>query len=354
MKEVYSPFKAAHHAEKIQQLKQGNLILPTQVQIDPTNRCNHACVYCFYRCAKDKRLNAKFKDSDHMDTNTLLNLMDEFVSLKIPAIQFTGGGEPLMHRDFHAILKKTVESKLQWSLVSNGSLLNFDYSNLYKTASWIRLSIDAASRGIYSLSQGVKEKDFDIVIENIKWLVQSCPKTRIGLSFVVNPINYKEIVDFTRLAKKLGASNVRFSVSYTPQGIEIFKERWDSILELAREAKKLQTDDFTVFDLITDHLMNLDMATKGYSTCGYQHFTSVIGADYIIYPCCTLKYTPIGNFGSLKDNTFEEIWFGEKRKKWLTSNHVSKVCDKHPCWMDKKNEFIGYLLANDPPDVNYI
>jgi radical SAM protein with 4Fe4S-binding SPASM domain len=109
-----------------------------------------------------------------------------------------------------------------------------------------------------------------------------------------------------------------------------------------------------VFDLADDHLCNLDMRDKGYDFCGYQHFTGVIGADGHVYPCCTLKYNAATTFGDIKLQSFKDIWMGEKRKKWLKIDHLKLVCDKQPCWMDKKNLMISYLIKNNPPHVNYI
>ena len=99
----------------------------------------------------------------------------------------------------------------------------------------------------------------------------------------------------------------------------------------------------------------MDFRQKGYTFCGYQHFTGVVGADLEVYPCCTLKYNAAGtSFGSLKEQSFKDIWYGPKRKAWLKRDHLKEVCDKNPCWMDKKNEFISYLIHPNPPHVNYI
>ena len=116
----------------------------------------------------------------------------------------------------------------------------------------------------------------------------------------------------------------------------------------------IRTKHFKVFNLVVAHLENLDLRQKGYTVCGYQHFTAVLGADQEVYPCCTLKYNSRTGFGNLKDKTFKEIWGGEKRKKWLSMDHLGLVCDKNPCWMDSKNRFISYLIQENPPHVNYI
>ena len=354
MKQLYSPYKAAHHLERIQALREGSLIFPTQVQVDLTNGCNHQCPYCFYRCARNEELNAKFDLADTIPTERMLSLIDELVEAKVPAIQYTGGGEPLTHPDFYKILTHTIRKELEWSLVTNGALLQKCFVDFYKTATWIRISVDAATPSTYARSQGCPAEEFEKVCANIQALVKNCPQTEIGLSFVVNPINYKEIVAFKKLAEDLGVQNIRYSVSYTPRGIEIFKEHWEEVLSLSREVRTSGNGKLQVFDMIESHLEDLDMKRKGYSDCGYQHFTAVVGANLELYPCCTLKYSSCVSLGNLKEASFKDVWFGKARTDWLGSSYMKRVCNNKPCWMDKKNEFISYLLSNNPPHINYI
>ena len=94
---IYSPFKVVHNMDRIEDLKNGINIMPTQVQIDLTNSCNHRCAYCFYRCARNEYLNALFNDQDRIPYEIMVSLIDELRKLGIGAIQYTGGGEPFKY-----------------------------------------------------------------------------------------------------------------------------------------------------------------------------------------------------------------------------------------------------------------
>lgn len=354
---MYSPFKAAHHREHIECLKEGKLVLPTQIQVDLTNKCNHNCPYCFYRCAKNDKLNALFNERDFVPTERVMHLLDELSSIKWgvkTSLQYTGGGEPAVHPDFCSIINETVRRGIGFALVSNGAELPVNIVPQLACADWVRISVDAATKSTYAKSQGAKEDDFDYVIDLLGKLRNASDSLVLGASFIVNPMNYKEVVDFTRMMKGLGLSNVRLSVAYTPRGIGLYKDIWHEIEDLARESKKFEDKNFKVFDLIVPHLENLDLRQKGYTFCGYQHFTAVIGADGEVYPCCTLKYNSATKFGNINKESFKDIWFGDVRKEWLLSDHLHNVCDKAPCWMDRKNAFISYLCRDNPPHVNYI
>lgn len=352
---IYSNLKAIHHRDRIEELRQGRLIMPTQVQIDLTNLCNHRCPYCFYRCARTETLNALFNEDDVFEYARFCALIKEFSKLGIGAVQYTGGGEPFMHLKIYEILEMTVASGIEFSIVTNGGLLDEKRIDLLKHASWIRFSLDAATSATHMKSQKPKHPEFFQILSKIKHIAKSCPDVIIGISFVANPINYKELLSAAEWAKSLGAHNIRLSVAYTPRGADLYRGIWPSIEEQARQAKKKFEDkNFKVFNLIASHLENLDLKQKGYSFCGYQHFTAVLGADMELYPCCTLKYNPLGKLGNLKDKTFFELWTGGARAGWLKRDHLKLVCDKNPCWMDGKNQFLSYLVEPDPPHINFI
>jgi len=347
MSNVYSPYKAAHHVERVLALRKGELIYPTQIQIDLTNQCNHHCTYCFSKFT----INNGFGKYS-IETKDVLSLLDDAVVLGIPAFHYTGGGEPFEHKDIYPILEKTIKNGLDYGMVTNATLIDMKRSAILKKMAWIRISVDASTASMYQQLRGVDE--FYKVIEIIQGFNEYYPKTELGVSFVVNPINYSQIFSFAELSKDLGVDNVRYSIAWFPQGKKHYSKMMKTINELISEAKKLEARDFRVFDLTRGRLENLDLTNKDYRTCGYQHFTTVIGADSQVYPCCTLKYVPEASFGSLKEDRFHHIWMGERRKNWVKRNHLKEVCSKTICWMEEKNKFIGYLIENNPEHVNFI
>ena len=352
---IYSFYKASHHLDRIKKLRKHQLIIPTQVQLDVTNECNQHCPYCIYRMNKNTGLNPNFNAHNYIPFKRMVNLLNELREMGVPAIQYTGGGEPMYHPNFIEILKETIDRDFDWSLVTNGVTDELDELIKYlKEATWIRVSVDASCAETYKKTHGTSVSDFDKVLNFIRTLVQETSQTTVGVSFLASPLNYKELIDTVKLFKDLGCANIRLSVIYTSRGIELYKKNWGEIVESAQKAKKLETDSFKVFDAIYSHLQNLDTSKRDYKFCGYQYFTAVIGADQEVYPCCTLKYDKATSFGNLKANTFKGVWFGKKHQAWLNSNYLQAVCDKHPCWMDSKNEFIGYLIKENPPHVNYI
>ena len=355
MSYIYSSYKAAHHQDRIKKLRKGELIVPTQAQIDITNECNHHCPNCICKFYKKIGLNSTFDNHEYIPIQRIVTILDELKEVGVLAIEYTGGGEPQYHKDFSTILKETIDRGFEWSLVTNGAVSNLSRDLKYfKKAKWIRISVDASCPKTHASMHGTSLDDFDKVVKFVKTLVDKCPGIEIGISFLVSPLNYKEIVDVTKMFKDIGCLNIRFVVIYNPQGMKLYDGIWEKIVELMGEAKKLETNVFKIFDLI--HLTSQDMITykRNYSFCGYQQFTTTIGADQNVYPCCTLRYNKNTSLGDLSKQNFKDIWFGEKRRKWLKSNYLERLCNNHSCLMDRKNEFIEYLVQENPPHVNYI
>ena len=85
--------------------------------------------------------------------------------------------------------------------------------------------------------------------------------------------------------------------------------------------------------------------------CGYQFFTWAIGYDGLVYPCCIMKYHRGYSLGDLRTQSLQEIIHSDQRKEFIESFDV-KNCK--PCWLRDKNQFIEYLIAENPQHVNYV
>ena len=72
------------------------------------------------------------------------------------AITFTGGGEPMIHKNFGEILEYTKSLGYDCGLITNGSVITEKNAHfLIKNLKWIRFSISGGDKESYQAVQGL-------------------------------------------------------------------------------------------------------------------------------------------------------------------------------------------------------
>lgn len=265
----------------------------------------------------------------------------------------TGGGEVLMHPRHYDFFQETFDRNIELALVSNGMALKEKTCDLLGDASWVRISVDCATEKTYSSMRKVSEKIFSRTIRNIMDLVKYKRSVVLGVGFVVNKDNYKEIFEAAKMFKDIGVDNFRISAAFTPDGYSYFDNIFDESAYLAKMAQELSDENFTVFNLFNDRMKDMFDGVQDYGFCPTKDLLAYIGADYNVYTCCTLAYNKKGKIGSIKDQSFKELWLGEEKRNMFASHDPNKRC-KNPCLYKAKNEFINYCIKDKPKHINFI
>ncbi|MAG39178.1 hypothetical protein CMO90_03765, partial [Candidatus Woesearchaeota archaeon] len=315
-----------------------------QVQIDLTNVCNHDCIYCVYRYEEAEDVD--FDTKQFIKTPKVIELLEDIKSLGVKAVVLQGGGEPFVHLGIVDVIRKVDELGLEYGVITNGTAIKEKHIPILKNAKWIRFSVDAATDETYEQVQRTKNNIPKKTIKNIK---EQNNKTVVGLSFLSKPENFHEVYEFAIMAKKLGVDNIRYSIVQTLKGNDIMKPFYKKYFKLLKKSKSLETNNFRIFGLKerSDALKN----KKNYDICYYQHFTTSIAANGKVYPCCWTKNIAKFSLGNINERSFKEIWLGKNREEKLRNQDL-KECP--PCWFDKTNELLNYLMKEEPEHVNFV
>lgn len=346
--------KLMFHVGRVNDWLNGADIYPIYMEVSPSGACNHRCTYC----ALD------YMEYQHrfLDTAVLKARLTELGRLGVKSIMYAGEGEPFLHKDIAGIINHTKASGIDVAVTSNGVLFT---EKIIKAAlcsiTWIKISINAATKETYAKIHRTSEEDFDRVIKNISAAVKlredSKLSSTIGMQLILLPDNVNEAVLLARKAKEIGADYLVIK-SYSQHLKSITSRyrdfRYSDYLHLDEEFRKISDDRFKVI-FRSNAMKKLEERARHYKRCLALPFWSYIDAGGGVWGCSAYLSDSRFLFGNIYESTFEEIWKGAKRKKAMEL--VAKELDTNECRkncrMDEVNRYL-WELKHPQQHVNFI
>jgi MoaA/NifB/PqqE/SkfB family radical SAM enzyme len=311
MNNIYAADKLAHFPDRVADLRAGKPIAPVQLLLSLSDLCNHDCKWCANR--NSALLTAEtFADqfgnhnpNRRMDLRKVYEIIDDCVDLGVKAVQLTGGGEPTLHPNFAEICDDLYHSRLEFGVITNGCKLDEKSLAKLARAAWVRVSVDAANAETHAKLHNVSTRNWPILWDNVKQLVALNGPT-VGVSFIVQEANWRQIEQFVALALDAGAHNARLSPLIDERGHDYFKPFESQAVELCHSAMQLATYRFHVHDLFDERAATMQAPWQ--KRCYYQQIAPFVGADLNVYRCCNTSYSRHGFLGSIADKSFATLW----------------------------------------------
>lgn len=342
--------KLIYHPQRVSEWIQTGDCFPVYVEIGPTNRCNHHCIFC----ALDYIDHSK-KDIDPAIMN---NTLKEMVQCGVKSVMFAGEGEPLLHKNISDFIETAKKSGMDVSLSTNGVL--FGVEILKKTLpflSWVRYSLDAGTNETHRIIHRGGTTDFDKIINNIKDAVrirnENEYKVTLGVQMLIIPENLGEIIPLIKLIKDTGADNVQLKpYSQHPLSNNRFSVDHSNIDSIENEILSYNDEKFQV--IYRKMSIQRLHEQKKYQDCLGLPFYALIESDGSIIPCNLYHNKKEFTYGNLNNENFKEIWCGAQRTKILEMVRKKGVGDcREGCRLDAANRYL-YALKNPHPHVNFI
>lgn len=292
--------------------------------------------------------------NDHMPYWAMRQCVRDWQDMGVKAVELTGGGEPLVYPYVDDFLHLIAEWGADLALVTNGGALTEERAdNFGKTNwKWARVSIDAGDAKTYMATRRVSEVQWDLAWRAVDRLVarRRAPDQRVGVGYVVDAQNYDGIYEACKLAFEHGADNIRVSLAFTPQNLSRFPV--GAIGEAGKQAAQAKFDfigRLQVNDLVSERAENMDSPTQNYCFCAVKEVLCVVGGDCNVYTCCSLAFNPKGLIGSIKEQSFKDLWWSKETQEFFRGHDASKICNI-ACLYEKRNLRALELMAY-PPEV---
>lgn len=350
----YSNIKIFAHTDKIEAMRDERRTSPLYLRIKPTNICNHRCCYCSY--ADDVLgLRNSVTPNDQIPWPKMQEILSDIEEMRVQAVIFSGGGEPLVYPEIASALRKVRESGIDLAIITNGQLLNGERAEALANAKWVRVSFDSADAKTYAEMRGISAACWNQVCENIKNFSKlKSPSCELGVNFVITHDNASHAYEAARLVKSLGANHIKFAARVTKDLHKYhmpFKENAFELIHMA--ISDFVDDSFRVINKYEEDFEHDAVPIRPYSKCYIKDISAVIGADSKVYFCHDKAYVRGGAIGDLKKRCFKELWFSDEVTERFNNFDPVAEC-RHHCVYDDRNILLNTFFSLDPNHINFV
>lgn len=343
------------------------LLLPFQVDFDITLQCMYSCKHC--------NVDGGARLPDEMTTEQIIDVLDQLYEIGVCDLSITGG-EPLLRKDVHRILKHA--SGLGFNLLTlntNGLLVTDTVVRLLEEncqGLLVSVSLDGYDPRTYSILRRsrsrpdqVLEREFRRVLENLRRLAQS--KVKVGINYTVTRSTINNFLPTYDLVQSLGIKNV-LAIKFFPYGaggrylneLELPYASWaDFLADLTKKRLTKSYYEGIQVSILCPWEIYLPLVQHGYDErviqgvwdyntplkselyrrsrnlgCHAGVTSCAISPNGDVYPCGTIssKFPPLV-CGNLQKQRFIDIWQNSPVLRALRSLDVNKLEGHCPeCW----------------------
>ena len=242
----------------------------TYLRISLIERCNLKCTYCM------PEEGIPLSPRNHlMSYEEIYTIAKTFVKHGVTKIRLTGG-EPLIRKDIHVILKKLSSLGVELSITTNAVLVH-KYIDALKDSGIKSINVSLDTLNQEKFSQITRRNEFERVYQNILLLIREGFQVKIN-SVLIKDFNEDEIIDFIELTKKHSIT-IRF-IEFMPFN----GNKWD-MSKLVSYAQVIDRAHAKYSQELIQRLQDAPNDTsKNYKVMGYQGSFSVISS--VTNPFC--------------------------------------------------------------------
>lgn len=348
----YSNLKIFTHLDELKKVKEGERIAPIYVRIKPTNRCNQNCYYCHY---KNPYLELdQYNPEDKIKREKMLEIIQDFKSIDVKAVTFSGGGEPLLYPYIEETMESVLDAGIDLSIITNGSLLVGRKAELLSKAKWVRISLESGCAETYSKIRGVKKEAFEALCKNIKnFATIKNNDCELGVNFVIGPNNYKEVYQTGKLMQELGVNHIKYTALMSRDAEKVHESFKKEVIKQIYKLIEENNSTYKIINLYESDFQSNAIFGRDYDFCGIKDYVTVIAANSKLYYCHDKAYLSQGEIGDISQKSFKEVWFSDETTRKFREFNPKQICQHH-CVYDDRNELLNHYYSLDQNHINFI
>jgi radical SAM protein with 4Fe4S-binding SPASM domain len=266
-----------------------------------THHCNAHCVHCYSDSGP------RASRAGELATAEALALIDQLADAGVLILAFSGG-EPLLRKDWPALVERAVAHGLGVNIGTNGSSVTPAIARRIRAlgVKSVTVSIDSHDPATHERFRGLPGL-FDRAVRAVRLLVAE--GVRVVVGFTPTRLNWQDGPGVIALAARLGAAAVNLSeyvpagrgkldLALTPDELRRVLGDWIELRERYKNKLQVIWHDCRVGMLVPEG------EKRDYVGCGAGRLVARILPDGTVTPCVFLP-TPIGTF---RERTFRDMW----------------------------------------------
>lgn len=341
--------KIMHHVHALRAWSEGRAVYPLQVEISPTNICNHKCVFCAYDYISKKQ-------KRFLDMALLEKSIRELKELGTKSLFYSGEGEPLLHKGLAALVEKAALLGFSQALNTNGVLMDGQRrERILPVLDWIRISLNAATAEEYATVHRCSAADFERVLFNIESMAALASQKQMTVTIGVQMVYMGQATQgLHALVTRLRNCGVHyFSLKCFNQHPNIPLRQFDVPDEELSSLQELATPEFHVA-LRTN--IEKHSVKRQYTRCHGMNFYAEIISNGDVYSCGPHLGNALFCYGNIAQRSFKELWSADNRAAMQTRvdslGNLDTLCMPY-CRLHEINNFL-WSLKHAPSHINFI
>lgn len=309
---------------------------PRFISIWISEICNLSCTYCF------------FSETNHdperkfLETNSILKWLKEMKEFGAEALEFSGGGEPTVHKDFAHIFQESSEMGYELGLITH-ACNPMPLELLATKAKYVRCGLDAATQETHAKIKQ-KEGKFQKALENINALIElrdkySTGAFTVGIKVVLNSINYHELLDMIELARRLKANYIQIKYEHSS----------DHTLTESQLKDAQENIDYHSSIPHFTKVMGNTTHQKATTKCFMSPIHTVVSSRGEILQCCFMWDRAIGTIFK----PIREVWGSEQHRKVMAETTVQE-CSNVDCRWNFYNSKMKEIIEDPLAQASFI
>jgi len=322
-------------------LRRGLMCRPRFAVIYPTYVCNHACVGCDY---------TEYNQQEKPAMLSRLQLdcvLEQVVELGVRAVEFCGGGEPLLHPDIDNAIGRLRRTGIGVGLLTNGTAISRSRArHLARSCSYIRVSIEAGSEPTFLQVKRPKSASvgFAQVLENVSLLIHYRDRLKsrcqVSLKYAIDKNNMHDLEAAIRHARDLHVDSIQFKcIRNVPS-------------ELSNEQKQLLNEELSGWRVAYPGVRILgDLRPYRVKVpCWLSPLHVMIDAVGDAFACCYYRHrSEHHRYGNVFDRRLRDLWYSTDHLKTIGTIRKEE-CEKYDCRFIKYAEVMDNALAHGELD----